>query len=256
MTQAPSFTLENFEGPLDLLLHLIRSNKLDILQIPITELLRQYMEYLNGVRDAQLEVTADFVEMASRLVRIKTNMMLPRHEEADEADTLQGLTADLVEYSLCKQLADRLRERSEFQLSHVRAPMKIKFDSAYSHLHAPRELAQAYFAAVRRGERRQPPSERAFDGIVRKRFVSVESRAMLLLRALLRQGKLRLSDVYRGISDRSELVATFLAVLEMVKTKRITLDDDNEVVELQRGGKKHGAKRAEGGDRSGAVRVR
>ncbi len=237
-----TFTLDNFEGPLDLLLHLIRENKLDILEIHIAELLDQYMGYLDKVRENDLEIAVEFVEMASRLVRIKTNMMLPRPEEEDE--TLKGLTVDLIEYSLCKELAERLKERGVGFERHVRNPSTVDFDSTYLLCHEPNELANAYFSATRRGKRKEKPTAESFEAIVHRRFVSVESRAIYMLKRLVKTGELKLSRLYRDAEDRSELVATFLAVLELIKTKRIGLEDDNDSAVLLTAGK-HSAKKAE-----------
>lgn len=228
------FTLENFEGPLDLLLHLIRENKLNILDIQISDLLRQYMEYLERVREQDLEVAVEFVEMASRLVRIKTNLMLPRvSQEANE--DLGQLTAELIEYSLCKELAELLKKRSDGMKRRVRVPMTLPaVKKIYENNHDPSELSYAYFSATRRGKNKMPPPKEAFAGIVKRPFVSVSSRAILLMKGLMRRGKLPLSVIYGQAEGRSQLVATFLAVLELVKTKRICLNDDNSEVAMNK----------------------
>lgn len=232
MTERPLFTLDNFEGPLDLLLHLIRENKLNILDIQISELLRQYVEYLDRVREQDLEIAVEFVEMASRLVRIKTNLMLPRHEE-EEDETLGKLTEELIEYSLCKQIAELLTKRNDGLRRRVREPMTLPaVKKIYEISHDPSELSYAYFSATRRGKNKQPPPKEAFDGIVKRPFVSVTSRVINLLKKLMRKGKLPLSAVYGQAGDRSSLVATFLAVLELVKSKRITVNEDGTEVAI------------------------
>ena len=227
-----TFTLDNFEGPLDLLLHLIRENKLNILDIQISALLDQYLEYLERVREQDLEVAVEFVEMASRLVRIKTNLMLPRTtEEAEES--LGALTAELIEYSLCKELAELLKNRSDGMKSRVREPLTLPAaKKTYENIHDPSELSYAYFAATRRGKNKMPPPKDAFAGIVKRPFVSVMSRAVVLMKDLMRRGKLPLATVYAEANGRSQLVATFLAVLELVKTKRIALSEDNSQVSM------------------------
>ncbi len=228
------FTLDNFEGPLDLLLHLIRENKLNILDIPIADLLRQYMEYLERVREQDLEVAVEFVEMASRLVRIKTNLMLPR-VSTETGEELTQLAAELIEYSLCKELAEMLKKRSDGLKRRVRVPMVLPtLKRQYENTHDPSELSYAYFAATRRGKNKMPPPKEAFAGIVKRPFVSVSSRAIVLMKSLMRRGKLPLSAVYGQAEGRSQLVATFLAVLELVKTKRICLNDDNSQVTMNR----------------------
>ncbi len=248
MTEKPLFTLENFEGPLDLLLHLIRENKLNILDIQISELLRQYTDYIARVREQDMEIAVEFVEMASRLVRIKTNLMLPRREENTE-DGLEELTAELIEYSLCKQLAQLLRNRDDGTRRRVREPMQLpQVKKTYDLVHDSSELSYAYFSATRRGKKRQPPPREAFDGIVKRPFVSVASRAVILLKGLVRKGKLPLESIYEGAEGRSQLVATFLAVLELVKTKRITVDDRG-VVSLSAGARAGEGRRGANGHR-------
>lgn len=232
LNDRPLFTLENFEGPLDLLLHLIRENKLNILEIQISELLSQYMDYLERVKEQDLEIAVEFVEMASRLVRIKTNLMLPRQVEEGE-ESLGRLTEELIEYSLCKQLAELLRDRSDGLKRRVREPMTLPaIKKIYENIHDPSELSSAYFAATKRGKNKQPPPRDAFDGIVKRPFVSVTSRVIVILKNLIKKGKLPLSSLYGEAEGRSQLVATFLAVLELVKTKRIAVSDDGEEVTM------------------------
>ena len=104
------FKLEKFEGPLDLLLSLIAKHKLDIYDIPISQLLEQYLEYISQMQSHDMDVASEFLEMASRLVYIKTMMLLPKHEE--EAEMLKiELEGQLLEYSVCKQVAEELRKR-------------------------------------------------------------------------------------------------------------------------------------------------
>ena len=98
-----SFKLEVFEGPLDLLLHLISKHKLNINDIPIVVLLEQYMEYIDRMSEQNMEIAGEFLEMAARLVYIKTLSLLPRHEEAEELK--KELQGRLIEYSLCKKAA-------------------------------------------------------------------------------------------------------------------------------------------------------
>ena len=101
-----SFKVPGFEGPLDLLLHLVQKHKLNIMDIPISELLEQYTKTINEWKDQDLEVASEFLEMAARLVYIKTAMLLPKHEEAEQLR--QELSGELIEYQLCKEIASRL----------------------------------------------------------------------------------------------------------------------------------------------------
>ncbi len=124
-----SYKLEVFEGPLDLLLTLIAKNKLNIYDINVSELLEQYMQQIDLMRENEMDVASEFLEMAARLVYIKTVMLLPRHEEADELrDELSG---ELIEYSICKQMARQLATMTEGFGRFVREPVKLPVNKAY-----------------------------------------------------------------------------------------------------------------------------
>lgn len=222
------FKLDVFEGPLDLLLHLISRHKLDIYDIEISSLLTQYLEYINQMKAADLEVASEFLAMAARLVYIKTMSLLPRHEE-ESNELKRELEGQLLELKLCKEMAERLRERSMGGLLFLREPVKLPADKTYRLEHPPRALLDAYLAAVGKARRKLPPPRTAFSGIVSRRMVSVESRIVFVLKTLYRSGRVDYDEFFRA-EDRSELVATFLAMLELIKSKRIRVSDDNAEV--------------------------
>ncbi len=235
MTQL-SFRLSDFEGPLDLLLHLIAKHKLDILDIEISELLRQYLDFIENRADRDLEVASEFLEMAARLVHIKTVMLLPRHEE--EADDLKSrLTGELMEYQLCKLAAQQLGIRAQEHRLYVRAPMPLETDATYRLTHPASVLLDALSVTTGRAVRRQALRPAAFSGIVKRRVVSVSSRIIHLMRKLYRNPESRFDALFEDQRDRSELVATFLAVLELIKGGRITLSNDGETVRFNRSAK-------------------
>lgn len=219
------FKTEAFEGPLDLLLFLIQKHKLDICDIEISALLEQYLEYLRSLEEQDLEVASEFLEMASRLVYIKTVMLLPRREE-EGLQLKTELQGELLEYQVCRQVAAQLGARNRMYLQFVRAPMKIEADNTYRLTHKPRELYAAYQDAAGRGRRRLPPPAHAFSGIVARRVVSVGSRIIHIMKSLYHSGRASYESLFSTSSDRSELVATFLAVLELVKARRITVEGD------------------------------
>ncbi len=235
MTQL-SFRLSDFEGPLDLLLHLIAKHKLDILNIEISELLRQYLDFIENRADRDLEVASEFLEMAARLVHIKTVMLLPRHEE--EADDLKGrLTGELMEYQLCKLAAKQLGALAGENRLFVRAPMALETDLTYRLTHPASILRDAVSATSGRAVRRQALRPAAFSGIVKRRVVSVSSRIIHLMRRLYRNPNSRFDALFEDQQDRSELVATFLAVLELIKGGRITISADGATVRFHRSAK-------------------
>lgn len=220
-----TYRLADFEGPLDLLLYLIRKDKLQICEIRITDLVDQYMEQISAMQEQNMDVASEFLEMAARLVYLKTVSLLPKQEEAEQLR--RELTGQLIEYDQCRRAAELLGSRFSCDML-TREPEKIEFDSAYRGKIAPGQLAAAYFSAVGRGRRFLPPKPEEFSAIVSHRIVSVASRILAVLRGLRRTGASGYDDLYRGCRERSELVATFLAVLELIRGKRIRLEGEGD----------------------------
>ncbi|MEE1024689.1 MAG: segregation/condensation protein A [Acutalibacteraceae bacterium] len=221
-----NFTLSDFEGPLDLLLHLISKNKYNINDIPISNLVDQYIEQINLYKEFDMDIASEFLEMASRLIYLKTVSLLPKHEEAE---TLKAeLTGELIEYQLCRQMAQKLSTMTEGFKTAVRSPVKVDIDKAYKRIHEPDVLVRSYLDAVGRGLRRLPPPAEAFTPIISKKIVSVSSRIIRVLRNLWNGKSVPFKALFKGAKSRSEVVATFLAVLELVKVKRIVTDGSGE----------------------------
>lgn len=230
-TETLSYKLDVFEGPLDLLLNLIAKNKLNIYDIPIAELLEQYMAQIHEMQAADMDVASEFLEMATRLVHIKSVSLLPKKEE--EAALKQELTGQLLEYQQCKEAATRLRER--FSLDGiVRAQADIPADLTYKRHHKPQELLSAYLSML--GKKKPPEPQKSEDTIsklITRRVVSVASQIVFVLRSLWKKRHVSLKELFRGKNDPSERVAAFLAVLELVKDKRLRVDGDGEDCEIK-----------------------
>ena len=230
-TETLSYKLDVFEGPLDLLLILIAKNKLNIYDIPIAELLEQYMAQIHEMQAADMDVASEFLEMAARLVHIKSVSLLPKKEE--EAALKQELTGQLLEYQQCKEAAMRLRER--FSLDGiVRAQADIPADLTYKRHHKPQELLSAYLSML--GKKKPPEPQKPEDTIsklITRRVVSVASQIVFVLRSLWKKRHVSLKELFRGKNDSSERVAAFLAVLELVKDKRLRVDGDGEDCEIK-----------------------
>lgn len=230
-TETLSYKLDVFEGPLDLLLNLIAKNKLNIYDIPIAELLEQYMAQIHEVQAADMDVASEFLEMAARLVHIKSVSLLPKKEE--EAALKQELTGQLLEYQQCKEAAMRLRERFSLD-SIVRAQADIPADLTYKRHHKPQELLSAYLSML--GKKKPPEPQKPEDTIsklITRRVVSVASQIVFVLRSLWKKRHVSLKELFRGKNDPSERVAAFLAVLELVKDKRLRVDGDGEDCEIK-----------------------
>ena len=230
MESTLSYRIEGFEGPLDLLLQLISRNKLNIYDIQLSVLIDQYLEQIKLYEQQELELGSEFIEMASRLLYIKTVSLLPRHEEVDKLK--EELEGELLEYMVCQQIARQLSNMQNGFDKFVKKPEEYDFDKTYELVHDSEILYSAYLQAVGRGKRRLPPSTAPFTKIVAKKIVSVSTKIIFVIRNLWSGGKTKLSNLYLTASSRSELVATFLAVLELCKANRVKIDGDSEGAEI------------------------
>ena len=220
------YKLPVFEGPLDLLLSLIAKNKIDIYDIQIADLLDQYMEQINRMQEDQMDIASEFLTMASRLVYIKSVMLLPKYEE--EAEELKKeLSGQLLEYAVCREVAAKLGMIYDFD-TFCRSATPVGYDMTYQRSHPPEDIVKAYISAVGRGKRRLPPPEQAFSGIVAHKIVSVNSKIIQLMRRLWHGKKLEYHEIFAVCEGKSDLVATFLATLELVKGKRIRIEGTGE----------------------------
>ena len=238
---------EEYEGPLDLILALISKHKLNIWEIEISSLLEQYMAYIRARQEQDLEVASEFLEMASRLVYIKTVSLLPKYEEEKEKAKAE-LVGQLLEYQACKAAAALLGDRAGDGFgTFIREPEDIPMDRTYQLQHPPSLLAKSYWEAMGRGKRRLPPQSEVFSPLVAAPVVSVSSRILHILRRLYKQAAINLPGLFLQSRSRSEAVATFMAVLELMKARRIRLaDGDSTILFLGKdrggnGGKRHAA---------------
>jgi len=220
------YKVADFEGPLDLLLTLISKNKMNIYDINITELLNQYMQQIELFKENNMDVASEFLEMAARLVYIKSAMLLPKYD--DDVDPRAELSGELLEYQVCKEIAQRLSAMTDGFNRFVRLPAPVPINKNYRRNHDSGELILAYMNAVGRGIRKLPPPAETFTPLVAKKIVSVSSKVVYVLRNLRNNIKVRFSSLFEKAESRSELVATFLAVLELIKTRRIKADGDGK----------------------------
>lgn len=236
--QIISFKLNDFEGPLDLLLHLISKNKLNIYDISISELVDQYLQFINASQKEDMDIKSEFLEMAARLIYLKSASLLPKHEEADELKT--ALQGELIEYQLCKQMAKLLSEQTEGFKTFVREPVKVDIDKTYKRNHEAVLLLKYYSDAAGRGLRKIPPDVKAFSGIVHRKIVSVSSGIVTVLRKFKHNKKMKFIDLFSDSESKSEVIATFLAVLELLKNKRICTEELNGEVIINYNDAKNG----------------
>lgn len=227
MEQTITFKLEDFEGPLDLLLYLVSKNKMNIYDIEIVALIDQYVSMVNGLPVYQMESASEFIEMAARLVQMKSYFLLPKSEEAERMK--EELTGMLVEYSACKEVAAQLRGMAEGVYTVVREPAEVELDTEYRLRHDVYLLEEAYNALQGRSRQKQPPRQEQFEPLTTAPFVSVTSRIIHVLRGLMTGRVRRLRQLFVKEGGRSQTVATFLAVLELVRAGRIAIADDESL---------------------------
>ena len=219
-----NYKIDVFEGPMDLLLHLISKHKLNINDIPIVELVNQYLDYVRQMQEQDFDIAGEFLEMAARLIYIKTVSLLPRHEEAEILK--KELTGELIEYQDCKIMAGKLAKQTDGFNRFVRQPEEGHINYDYERFHEGEELLSAYINAAGRGRRKLPPPLDSFKVIVAKKFVAVASKVSTVMKKLFGGKKVKFLNLFTDAETKSDMVATFLAVLELAKTKKILIDGE------------------------------
>jgi len=229
---ALSFKLEIFEGPLELLLSLITKNKVNIYDIPIALILEQYMDYLHTMEMFNMEIASEFIVMASQLMVIKSRMLLPKVE--DEEDPRQELVDMLLEYQRAKQTAEILHDRElTYSGRYEKPPEEIKNinKQEYKLTHDIRILQEAYMRIYQRRlelMEAQANTEKLDNLLKTTRHVPVNERILHVMRLLVRRGNCSFAGLFEKVESRSEIVATFLAVLELIKGRRIMVEGISE----------------------------
>lgn len=215
----------DFEGPLELLLHLIRKNEIDVYDIPVALVTEQFLAYLDRMTAEKLEAAGDFLLMAATLMRIKARMLLPSPAEADEddlEDPRRELVARLLEYQQFKEIAAQLREHeAEALKSRVRGA-RLALDEAGDAIR-PRELEVSLndllraFAAALAARRVDPVHQ------VEPVRVTIEEKTRFVREILAARGGVRFGELFPPDAPRIELVVTFIALLEMVRSRELRL---------------------------------
>ena len=215
---------------MDVLLMLIQKHKLNIYDIEISLLLEQFLGYLERMTEADIEVTSDFLEMAARLILIKSASLLPKDEVEKLKKELQG---QLIELALAKTMAEKLRTRWQGDTVFVRDPVELDIDSAYRQTHEPEELLSAYGVLAERSRRRESYNRAPSQPPVEKTYVTIFTGIVVILKSLRRNRSVTLNELYDNCG-RSKKVALFLAVLELSKDGTIKISDDGESITLAR----------------------
>ena len=226
---------EDFDGPLDVILLLLSKNKIEIQDVSIASILEQYLAYLDEMKRMDMEIASEFIAMASHLMLIKTKMLLSAAEQEEALSEMELLIRSLEErqrkdaYEQIKTVAQFLESRNEIGVNlFVKQPEPFERDNTYRYQHEPDDLLSAFAAIADRSQRQMPPPTASFAGIVGKEPYPVTKKSAELLKKLLMRGVSKFRQLFKGNRSRSEIVATFLAVLELCRLRSVEIDDTQE----------------------------
>ncbi len=219
--ETPRFALPVFEGPLDLLLYLIQKNEVDIYDIPVAKITEQYTEYLDRMRELNLQVAADFILMAATLIHVKSRMLLPRPPQEEDAgapldDPRQPLVDKLLEYQRFKEISKLLEERETVSSAqYERQPFEHGCEEVALDVDVY-DLLSALQEVLKRASDRK-------ERLVYAQEISLTSRMNHILERLAEHGSLLFAELFGSASSRLEIIVTFLGLLELVKQRAVLL---------------------------------
>jgi len=232
-TNSYKIKIENFEGPLDLLCHLVEKNKMNIYDISINDITDQYMEYLNSMQAMNLEVTGDFLVMASSLLFKKSKILLPveEKESEEEIDTKEDLIKKLVEYKRIKELAELMKDNNEkFSLFHYKEPEKIVFPKLKPKLETTysSDLIPSVFMKIAKTNI-EKVNHNASDvhRLIESEKVTVKSKIRDILRGILKKGQMIFNKTFNTKEkSKIEVITAFMAMLELNRASKVSISQD------------------------------
>lgn len=229
--------LEVFEGPLDLLLHLIDKNKVDIYDIPIVEITNQYLDYIKQMQMQDMNIMSEFLVMAATLLDIKCRMLLPKEvdENGEEEDPRAELVQKLLEYKMYKYMSFELRDRqTDAQKTYYRIKDLPKEVAAYKQPVNYEELIgdmnlsklnEMFHGLLKRQENKIDPIRSQY-GDIQKDEVDLEERSAFVEFYALEHGEFLFSDLLKDHYTKMNIIVTFLIVLELMKIGKITISQE------------------------------
>ena len=226
----PSLKIREFEGPLDLLFHLIEKNDIDIYDIPIKEITEQYVSYLGEMKKLDMEVASEFLVMAATLVHIKSRMMLPGRNAGDDSqgdDPREELVISLLRYKRCKLLSGELKKRHEvYQDCYYRLPSTAK-DMEVEIVYPPQEFVSSEFDIAvenvcKRNEIRFADISTKITHILKRDQLSVKERMKSVWLTITKKGKMFFHELFsKDEPEKMDKIVGFLAVLELLRSNKI-----------------------------------
>lgn len=238
-----SYKLEKFEGPLDLLLHLIEKNKIDIFDIPIAEITAQYLEYIKNMQENNMDVSSDFLVMAATLLEIKSKMLLPlvKNDEGEEIDPRQDLVEKLLQHKMYKSLGYELYdyedEAPEYMLKKPTIPQDVKSyvpNIDYDELLKGIDINKLneVFTEVLRRKRDSIDTMRANFGRLEKEKIPLKDTILYVIKYANLNKSFRFRDLLEEQKSKTYVIVTFLAILELIKVGRIKIKQDKNFSEI------------------------
>ena len=224
-----TYRLDQFEGPLDLLLTLIHKNKVNIEDIPISLICDQYMQYISEAQKMDMEIASEFIVMASDLMLIKSKLLLPREKEEEE-DPRKQLTDALIRYQQAKEAASKMHPLyALFSGRQIKDTDEISVDKTFVADQDVEKLFKAMRRIVDFNEALENAQKNAFTPMIAKPIVPVEHKILQIMTRLNTSRYQTLEDFISDSVSLPDMIAIFMGVLELVKTKRILLveNDDN-----------------------------
>lgn len=225
MIEQLTYRLDQFEGPLDLLLALISKNKVSITDIPIVIICDQYMEYIENAQKMDLDIASEFIVMASELMLIKSKMLLP-HEEGGENDPRREIADALLLYQQAKLAAKELRPLyDEYSSRYIKGTDEVPPEKGLPLNLDPDMLIKALGAVMRRikvAQAERTPTE-LVNPLIKHKIVSVEEKIEEICSLLEEHEEASLFFLLKDADSRPELVARFMGILELIKIHRITI---------------------------------
>ena len=240
MREQYTIKIENFEGPFDLLFHLIEKNKIDIYDIPIAIITEQYLDYLQSMQEMDLEIASEFLIMAATLLHIKSRMLLPKHKDTDniegEIDPREELIARLLEYKRYKDFTIELKEREKLgNLVYYKLPEVLDFQEKHNTQLiglCVEDLTNAFKRILEKGSKEKQSEPVDFSGILNREKVSVAKKVRDIVKILKDKNKISFNDLFKPKSERVEKIAVFLAVLELIRLRKITVMQTSNFSEI------------------------
>ncbi|MEN8907097.1 MAG: segregation/condensation protein A [Clostridiales bacterium] len=234
LSEACTIKIKEFEGPFDLLFYLFEKNKINIYDIPISEVTDQYMDYLSGMKKLDLDIASEFLLIAATLLHIKSKMLLPKEkkkeEKNDEIDPREDLVIKLIEYKKFKNIANVLKEKNfdwEKVFYKESENIEFKYEPIFYDM-CPNELSNAYFKILNKNKKKENKGAKKIDQIIQIEKVSMKKTLKRVMRAIFEKTCISFKEIFNFKNDsKMEVITGFLSILELAKLKKLKIKQNS-----------------------------